>query len=47
MKFDDFDLKMRAFETANDVCVPAGTWMVSGGLFPKRFDGVGFSFLNH
>ena len=39
MKFDDFDLKMRAFETANDVCVPAGTWMVA------RVDGRSFTRL--
>ena len=39
MKFDDLDLKMRTFETANDVCVPAKTWMVA------RIDGRSFTRL--
>jgi tRNA(His) 5'-end guanylyltransferase len=39
MKFDDFDLKMRTFETASDVCVAGGTWMIA------RIDGRSFTRL--
>lgn len=39
MKFDELDSKMRVFETAHDVCVLPGMWMVA------RIDGRGFTRL--
>lgn len=39
MKFDDLDRQMRVFETAHDVCVLPGTYMVA------RIDGRSFSRL--
>jgi tRNA(His) guanylyltransferase len=39
MKFDDLDLKMRVFETAHDLCVLPGLYMVA------RLDGRGFTRL--
>lgn len=39
MKFDDFDKKMRVYETAHDYCVPPGLYLVA------RLDGRGFSKL--
>lgn len=39
MKFDDFDLKMREYETSSDVCVAEDVWMVA------RIDGRGFTRL--
>ncbi len=39
MKFDDFDKKMRVFETASDYCVLPGLYMVA------RLDGHGFTRL--
>lgn len=39
MNFDDFDAKMRTFETADDAHVPEGAWIV------VRLDGRGFTGL--
>ncbi len=39
MKFDDLDQKMRVFETAHDLCVLPGLYMVA------RLDGRGFTHL--
>lgn len=39
MKFDDFDLKMRVFETAHDLCVLPGLYIVA------RLDGRSFTRL--
>jgi len=39
MKFDQFDAKMRVFETAQDLCVPPEMYMVA------RIDGRGFTRL--
>ena len=39
MKFDNFDTKMRQFETASDICVADGVWMIA------RIDGRSFTRL--
>jgi tRNA(His) guanylyltransferase len=39
MKFDEFDKKMRVYETATDYCVPPGFYMVA------RLDGRSFTRL--
>lgn len=39
MNFDDLDARMRVYETAHDVCVPPGIFMVA------RIDGRGFTRL--
>ena len=39
MKFDDFDIRMRVFETAHDVCVLPGIYMAA------RLDGRSFTHL--
>jgi tRNA(His) 5'-end guanylyltransferase len=39
MKFDDLDARMRVYETANDLCVLPGLWMIA------RLDGRGFTRL--
>lgn len=39
MKFDELDRRMRVFETAHDLCVLPGLWMVA------RLDGRGFTRL--
>jgi tRNA(His) 5'-end guanylyltransferase len=39
MKFDELDQRMRVFETAHDLCVLPGIWMIA------RLDGRGFTRL--
>ncbi|WP_262506716.1 tRNA(His) guanylyltransferase Thg1 family protein [Sporocytophaga myxococcoides] len=39
MKFDELDSKMRVYETAHDICVLPGIYMVA------RIDGRGFTRL--